>query len=61
MACSNDDYVSFNVVKVSVADVRVEHQVKLMDFTRWLERRGGSPREMSDRQRIRAILGMPKR
>jgi hypothetical protein len=48
-----------NVVKVSVADVRVEHGVKLMDFTKWVDRTGGSPREMSDRQRIRAILGMP--
>jgi hypothetical protein len=48
-----------NIVKVSVADVRVEHEVKLMDFTKWLEKRGGSPREMSDRQRIRSILGMP--
>jgi hypothetical protein len=48
-----------NVVKVSVADVRVEHEVKLMDFTKWLERPGGSPREVSDRHRIRAILGMP--
>ena len=49
----------FNVVKVSVADVRVEHEVRLMDFTKWLERAGGSPREVSDRQKIRAILGMP--
>jgi hypothetical protein len=48
-----------NAVRVSVADVRVEHEVKLMDFTRWLDRTGGSPREMSDRQRIRSILGMP--
>src|SRR6267378_4321708 len=48
-----------NVVKVSVADVRVEHEVKLMDFTKWVDRTGGSPREMSDRQRIRSILGMP--
>jgi hypothetical protein len=24
-------------VKVSVADVRVEREVKLMDFTKWLE------------------------
>src|ERR1700732_1413940 len=48
-----------NVVKVSVADVRVEHEVKLMDFTKWLEKPGGSPREMSDRQRVRSILGMP--
>ena len=48
-----------NVVKVSVADVRVEHEVKLMDFTKWLDRTGASPREMSDRQRIRSILRMP--
>jgi hypothetical protein len=48
-----------NVVKVSVADVRVEHTVKLMDFTKWLDRTGGSPREVSDRHRIRSILGMP--
>src|SRR5438552_13913207 len=47
-----------NVVKVSVADVRVEHEVRLMEFTKWLERDGGSPRETSDRNRIRAILGM---
>src|SRR5712672_3949701 len=47
-----------NVVKVSVADVRVEHEVKLMEFTKWLERDGASPRETSDRNRIRAILGM---
>jgi hypothetical protein len=46
-----------NVVRVSVADVRVEHEVKLMDFTKWLDRTGGSPREVSDRQRIRSILG----
>jgi len=47
-----------NVVKVSVADVRVEHEVKLMEFTKWLERDGGSPRETGDRHRIRSILGM---
>jgi hypothetical protein len=49
----------FNVVKVSVADVRVEHEVKLGDFTKWLERTGGSPRDVSQRQRIRSILSMP--
>lgn len=48
-----------NAVKVSVADVRVEHEVKLTDFTKWVDRTGGSPREISDRQRIRSILGMP--
>ena len=48
-----------NVVKVSVAEVRVEHEVKLMDFTKRLEKNGASPREVSDRQKIRSILGMP--
>jgi hypothetical protein len=28
----------FNVVKVAVADVRVEHEVKLDDFTKWVDR-----------------------
>src|SRR5713101_8323034 len=28
-------------VKVSVADVRVEHEVKLGDFTTWVERKAG--------------------
>jgi hypothetical protein len=37
------------VVKVSVADVRVEHEVKLRDFTTWLEKKGGSPREVTFR------------
>jgi hypothetical protein len=48
-----------NVVKVSVADVRVEHEVKLGDFSKWLDRTGVSPREVSDRKRIRSILGLP--
>src|SRR5215469_4943850 len=30
----------FGFVKVSVADVRVEHQVKIADFMKWLERPG---------------------
>jgi hypothetical protein len=48
-----------NSVKVSVADVRVEHEVRLMDFMKWLERPGRSPREILERKRIRSILGMP--
>jgi hypothetical protein len=47
-----------NVAKVAVADVRVEHEVRLKDFTTWLDRRGGSPREVMDQQ-IRTILGLP--
>ena len=45
-------------VKVSVTEVRVEHEVKLGEFTKWLERKGGSPRDVIQRQRIREILGM---
>src|ERR1700687_1254139 len=48
-----------NAVKASVADVRAEHAVTLMVFTKGVDRTGGSPREISDRQRSRAILGMP--
>jgi hypothetical protein len=49
----------FGVVKVSVADVRVEHLVKIADLTTWLERPGRTPRDVSQRHKIRAILGMP--
>jgi hypothetical protein len=50
------------MVKVSVADVRVEHQVRLADFTQWLEKPGAkSPRELVQRKRARSILGMPER
>jgi hypothetical protein len=48
----------FGTVKVSVADVRVEHQVKVADFMKWLERPGRTPREITHRLRIRSILGM---
>jgi hypothetical protein len=33
----------FGTLKVSVAELRVEHEVKLKDFTAWLERSGKSP------------------
>jgi hypothetical protein len=48
-----------SVVKVSLADVRVEHEVKFTDFMKWLERPPRSPRDVSGRHEIRAILGMP--
>lgn len=50
------------MVRVSVSDVRVEHQVRLADFTQWLEKAGAkSPRELVQRKRARSILGMPER
>jgi hypothetical protein len=48
----------FGTVKISVAEVRVEHQVKIADFMKWLERPGRTPREVNQRHNIRAILGM---
>jgi hypothetical protein len=62
-AIRGDEWVAgipegLNAARVSVANVRVEHEVRLMDFTKWLDRSGGSPREVSDRRRIRAILGI---
>ena len=48
----------FGIVKVSVAEVRVEHQVRVADLMRCLERAGRTPREITQRQKIRAILGM---
>jgi hypothetical protein len=48
-----------SVVKVSVADVRVEHAVKFTDFMKWLDRPPRSPRDVSARHEIRSILGMP--
>ena len=50
--------MGLNPVKVRVTNVAVEHEVQLKDFTKWLDRTSGSPREMSDRKRIKAILGM---
>lgn len=46
-------------VTVSVGEVRVEHQVRIADFTKWLERPGRTPRDVSERHRIRSILGLP--
>jgi hypothetical protein len=64
-AIRTDEWVTgiaqgLNPVKVRVTNVAVEHEVRLMDFTQWLDRTGGSSREMSDRKRIRSILGMEK-
>ena len=32
-----------NSVKIRVTNVSVEHEVMLQDFTKWLDRTGGSP------------------
>ena len=62
-AIRTDEWVSdiakgLNPVTVQVMNVPVKHEVRLMDFTKWLDRDGGSPREMTERKRIRTILGI---
>jgi len=62
-AIRTDDWAAgiaqgLNSVKVRVTNVAVEHEVMLKDFTKWLDRTGGSPREISDRKRIKLILGL---
>lgn len=47
---------AFNLVTA----VSVERTVKIRDFTNWVERKGGSPREVTDRDRVRAILGLSR-
>ena len=49
-----------NSVQVCASDVPVVHSVQMKDFTAWLERSAGSPKDLSKRKRIREILGMAK-
>jgi hypothetical protein len=51
--------IGHGIVKVSVAHARVEQAVNLQDFTKWLERPNGSPRDVIQRKKIRGILRMP--
>jgi hypothetical protein len=47
-----------NAVRVSVMNIPIEHSVNLRDFNAWLRRDGGTPRERTDRHRVRDILGL---
>ena len=49
-----------NAVQVCASDVPVVHSVQLKDFTAWLERTAGSPKDLSKRKRIKEILGLAK-
>ncbi|MGC1687376.1 MAG: hypothetical protein WA734_17250 [Candidatus Acidiferrales bacterium] len=46
-----------NAVTVEVRDAPVEHSVRLSDFLKWLDRSGGTPLEITTRNRARSILG----
>src|SRR4030088_3788444 len=57
-----DDWVTgiaqgLNPVKVRVTNVAIEHEVRLMDFTKWLDRSGGSPRGVAGSKTGRVRLG----
>jgi hypothetical protein len=47
-----------NTVDVTVTAVPVTHSVIMQDFRKWMDRKGGAPREISQRERVRQILGL---
>jgi phosphoribosylformimino-5-aminoimidazole carboxamide ribonucleotide (ProFAR) isomerase len=47
-----------NTVEVSVTLVAVTDSVRVMEFNRWLNQKGGSPIETANRNNIRRILGL---
>jgi hypothetical protein len=47
-----------NTVDVSVTTVPVTHSVTMQDFRKWLDRRGGTPAEITHRNHLRGILGL---
>jgi hypothetical protein len=49
-----------NTVDVSVSNVPVTHSVMMQNFTKWLHRNGGTPREITHRSHVREILGLGK-
>jgi hypothetical protein len=49
---------ALHTVTICVRNVQVEHTVRIGEFTKWLEGKGGSPAEMIRRKRAKEILGM---
>jgi hypothetical protein len=47
-----------DTVEVSVSTVPVMHSVMMRDFRKWLDRRGGTPAEITHRNHVRCILGL---
>jgi len=42
--------------RVMVQDTPVEHNVRLREFHSWIAKAGGSPRDITQRQKLREIL-----
>jgi|SRR5215469_4003008 len=50
-----------DAVTVSVKSVPMEHQVRISEFTKWLERSPTNPAEVIRKQKVREILGLPRK
>jgi hypothetical protein len=50
-----------NEVSVSVNNVQIRHTVKIGECKKWLERRGGTPAEMTRKRKVREILDIPEK
>ena len=46
-----------NTVSVQVQQLPVKHEVKMQDFLPWLGRKGGSPAEITLREKVTSLLG----
>ena len=44
-------------VRVAVQDTPVEHNVRLIEFRKWIAREGGAPKDIIQRKKAREILG----
>lgn len=47
-----------NTVDVSVNTMPVMHSVRMLDFSKWLDRNGGTPNEITQLNHVRRILGL---
>ena len=56
-ACVAETGEGLITVTVTVKQPEATQDVKIGDFQKWLNARGKTPREMTDKQRIREILG----
>jgi hypothetical protein len=57
---SAEDSTDFIMRYPGVPSIPVTHSVMMQDFTKWLHRNGGTPREITHRNHVREILGSGK-